>query len=152
MRPKQHPGFISAKPPSRFNPPALAEKLSKAPLDKKVGIRHIILYSGKSWSYHLAEVRSLVNPHVHFKGDEIYYVIEGSGRMHVGYVAQGQKNYTAKWEAPLEVKAGDAFIIPPAYAHSLQNTGSMPIVIIFRCPPGHLSDKDRFAVKSKPVY
>jgi mannose-6-phosphate isomerase-like protein (cupin superfamily) len=56
-------------------------------------------------------------PH-HLEGaSEVYYLISGSGRMHIGGEAQ-------------EVQAGDTILIPPGAVQFLENTGAIPIVFL----------------------
>ncbi len=146
------PTIVNRHIPHRFDVTEVLDKVSAAPLDEKVGIRHIQIEAGKRWGYHVAEVASVVNPHVHMKGLELYYVLRGKGKMHTGQVSPEEGDYVADWTNAIDAKEGDAFAIPGGYAHSLENTGKEPIVIMFRCPDDHLTDKDRFMVKNRPIY
>lgn len=145
---------VDKKLPERFTHAGIARKLADALLDEKVGIRHAVLGTGTRWSYHVAEVQSVVAPHVHMHGGEVYYVISGVGVMHTGKVKDERGKYTADWERGrrLTVTTGDAFLIPPKHAHSLENTGSTPIVIAFRCPDNHLTNEDRYLIENRPMY
>lgn len=51
-------------------------------------------------------------------GSEVYYILEGSGRMHVG-------------PETADVKAGQAVYIPPKAVQSIENTG--PGDLVFLC-------------------
>jgi mannose-6-phosphate isomerase-like protein (cupin superfamily) len=56
-------------------------------------------------------------PH-HLEGaSEVYYLISGSGRMHIG-------------DEVRTVQAGDAILIPPGAVQFLENTGAIPIVLL----------------------
>ena len=48
-------------------------------------------------------------------GEEISYVIEGEGEIHI----DGQP--------PLHIKAGDGYVVPAGAIHDARNTGSVPI-------------------------
>ncbi len=87
-------------------------------------------------------------------GGEVYYILSGKGIMHTGLVNAGKSGANAEWgkKLKLRVKAGDSFLIPPGYAHSLENTADVPLLIAFRCPNSHLTDQDRIIVKNFPAY
>lgn len=56
-------------------------------------------------------------PHHLERASEVYYLISGSGRMHIG-------------DDTREVQAGDAVLIPPGAVQFLENTGAIPIVFL----------------------
>ncbi len=60
--------------------------------------------------------------HLHVKSEEVYYILRGSGVVHVG----GERR---------EVGAGDAVLIPPGTPHSAVNTGREELVILCACSP-----------------
>jgi mannose-6-phosphate isomerase-like protein (cupin superfamily) len=66
--------------------------------------------------------------HFHHASEEIYYVLEGEGRLKLGHEV-----------AP--VKAGEAVVIPPGIRHKLLNTGAAPLVLLCCCAPPY-SDED----------
>jgi mannose-6-phosphate isomerase-like protein (cupin superfamily) len=70
----------------------------------------------------LAEARLPVNgattPHRHLRTEEIYYIVEGQGSMHLG-------NETRP------IGPGDAIAIPPGARHQIRNTG--PVILKFLC-------------------
>ncbi len=70
-------------------------------------------------------VGAAVGRHHHLETEEIYYVLQGVGRMTVG-------------DSEREVKAGDAVFIPRGSAHTLVNTGTEPITILLVCGPAYL--------------
>lgn len=121
-------------------------ELAKAPLDPEVGIKRIALVDGEQFGYHVAEIQTHVNAHVHRQGDETYHILKGRGEIHVGPVTLADNHpLTVEWESPITVVTGDVFNIPQGYAHCLKNVGPDPLVIIFVCPPEHLTT-DRYIV------
>ena len=72
-------------------------------------------------------VGAVVGRHHHTETEEVYYIIEGRGRMTVGDEVQ-------------DVEEGDAIFIPRRSAHSLKNTGSMPMTILLVCGPAYSYD------------
>jgi mannose-6-phosphate isomerase-like protein (cupin superfamily) len=65
-----------------------------------------------------------VGRHHHLETEEVYYILQGAGRMTVG-------NETN------EVAAGDAIFIPRGAAHTLENTGQTPMTILLVCGPAY---------------
>jgi mannose-6-phosphate isomerase-like protein (cupin superfamily) len=65
-----------------------------------------------------------VGRHHHLETEEVYYILEGEGRMSVGSEAR-------------EVAAGDAIFIPRGSAHTLENTGQAPMTILLVCGPAY---------------
>jgi mannose-6-phosphate isomerase-like protein (cupin superfamily) len=72
-----------------------------------------------------------VAPHHHRQLEEIYYILEGSGRMTVG-------------EEQRQVEAGDAIFVPRGSLHSLANTGSVPIRLLVACGPAFYYEDEIF--------
>lgn len=76
----------------------------------------------------LAEARLPVGasttPHWHPKAEEIYYVLEGAGRMRMG-------------AETCEVAVGDAIAIPPGVEHQITNIGSTVLTFLCCCAPGY---------------
>ncbi len=67
---------------------------------------------------------SAVGRHHHLVTEEIYYIVEGEGRMTVG-------------DESREVRAGDAVYIPRGNSHTITNTGESEMKIILVCGPAH---------------
>ncbi|HKS29483.1 MAG TPA: cupin domain-containing protein [Pyrinomonadaceae bacterium] len=65
-----------------------------------------------------------VGRHHHLLTEEIYYILEGAGRMTVG-------------EEVREVSAGDAVFIPVGNSHTLENTGEGPMRLLLVCGPAY---------------
>ncbi len=62
--------------------------------------------------------------HHHVKTEEIYYLLEGRGRIRVG-------------DETREVAAGDAVAIPPGAVHQITNTGGTVLKFLCCCAPGY---------------
>jgi mannose-6-phosphate isomerase-like protein (cupin superfamily) len=63
-------------------------------------------------------------PHYHLQAEEIYFILAGSGLMHLGSETR-------------QVGAGDAIAIPRATPHQLVNTGTQPLVLLCCCSPAY---------------
>lgn len=76
----------------------------------------------------LAEARvapgSSTTPHYHPLTEEIYYILEGTGQMHLGDETQ-------------TVGPGDAIAIPPGQVHAITNTGTTTLKFLCCCAPGY---------------
>lgn len=69
-------------------------------------------------------VGAAVGRHHHLETEEIYYILQGKGRMTVG-------------DETREVEAGDAIFIPLKRTHTLENTGDEPIRLLLVCGPAY---------------
>ena len=80
----------------------------------------------------LAEARlpphGATTPHYHPRTEEIYYILEGCGSMHVGNEIR-------------PVGPGDAIAIPPGARHQIRNTGSVVLKFLCCCAPAY-EDED----------
>lgn len=63
-------------------------------------------------------------PHHHPKTEEIYYILEGEGRMKIA----GETK---------DVSVGDAIAIPPGAVHTITNTGPATLKFLCCCAPGY---------------
>ena len=76
----------------------------------------------------LAEARLLpdarTTPHYHPQTEEIYYLLEGSGRMQIDGDIR-------------DVKPGDAIAIPLGAVHTIENTGAGTLKFLCCCAPGY---------------
>ena len=79
----------------------------------------------------LAEARlppgTATDPHFHPQAEEIYYLLEGRGRMQI--------------EADVrDVVPGDAIAIPPGQRHQITNTGAQALRFLCCCAPCYEHD------------
>lgn len=65
--------------------------------------------------------------HRHRTTEELYFILEGSGRMTLG-------------DRELAVAAGDTICIIPGTAHNIRNTGCGPLRILCSCAPAYRDD------------
>lgn len=66
-------------------------------------------------------------PHHHPKTEEIYFIIDGQGRMRIG-------------DETCDVQVGDAIAIPPNSIHQITNTGDTVLRLLCCCAPGYEHD------------
>ncbi len=76
-------------------------------------------------------------PHYHPRTEEIYYIIEGAGRMTI----DGESR---------DVGPGDAIAIPPGTVHTITTTSDVALRFLCCCAPGYEHD-DTVLVESAPV-
>lgn len=67
-------------------------------------------------------VGGVTQEHTHKKTEEIYYILQGKGKMRI-------ENETR------DVVVGDAIAILPGQRHKIQNTGDVPLVFLCCCAP-----------------
>ena len=76
----------------------------------------------------LAEARlppgASTTPHYHPLTEEIYYILEGTGRMTIG-------------EETCDVGPGDAIAIPPGAIHTITTTSNVALKFLCCCAPGY---------------
>ena len=76
----------------------------------------------------LAEARlppaASTTPHYHPLTEEIYYILEGAGRMTIG-------------DESRDVGPGDAIAIPPGQIHTITSTSDVPLRFLCCCVPGY---------------
>jgi mannose-6-phosphate isomerase-like protein (cupin superfamily) len=63
-------------------------------------------------------------PHYHPQTEEIYYILEGRGRMQIGDEVE-------------IVEPGDAIAIPPGAIHTIQNVGDVTLKFLCCCAPAY---------------
>ncbi|MFQ5904879.1 MAG: cupin domain-containing protein [Candidatus Binatia bacterium] len=66
--------------------------------------------------------------HVHKRSEEIYYILSGKGRMHLG----GEDSMVGE---------NDAIYIPSGTEHFIENTGDIDLIFLCSCMPPY-SDGD----------
>lgn len=74
-----------------------------------------------------------VGRHHHLETEEIYYILQGSGRMTIG-----RENRA--------VAAGDAVFIPRGHTHTLENTGTTPMTLLLVCGPAYSLEDHRMEI------
>lgn len=62
--------------------------------------------------------------HHHRIAEEMYYIVEGTGRMEI----DGESR---------DVAVGDAILIPPGARHQIANTGEGPLRLLCTCAPAY---------------
>jgi mannose-6-phosphate isomerase-like protein (cupin superfamily) len=62
--------------------------------------------------------------HYHSLAEEIYYILQGTGRMRIE-------------QEERMIGVGDAIAIPPGQKHKLWNTGSIPLQLLCCCAPAY---------------
>ena len=76
----------------------------------------------------LAEARlppgASTTPHHHARTEEIYYILEGQGEMHIGLEHR-------------TVSEGDAIAIPPGQVHQITNVGPDMLKFLCCCAPAY---------------
>jgi mannose-6-phosphate isomerase-like protein (cupin superfamily) len=79
----------------------------------------------------LAEARlpagASTTPHFHPKSEEIYYILEGAGRMQIDRQRR-------------DVGPGDAIAIRPGQTHQITNTGATVLKFLCCCAPAYEHD------------
>lgn len=133
-------------------------KLDAVTTDTAVNIRIASLNIEKDGlSFFAARIAAgtRVNAHVHRHGDEPYYIVEGEGEMSMGPVSfDGDSPVQTDWQPVARATSGSILTVPEGYAHSLENTGEQPLVILFGCLPTHLQaydqGGDRYMVENPP--
>ena len=65
--------------------------------------------------------------HRHRKTEEIYYIVSGTGVMHLG-------------DTTFDVEAGDTIAIAPGTPHCIRNTGETALRILCACSPPYAHD------------
>ena len=63
-------------------------------------------------------------PHRHLETEELYHVLSGCGVMNLGIES-------------FEVSPGDTVLITPGTIHSMENTGTVNLVVLCCCAPAY---------------
>lgn len=89
----------------------------------------------------LAEARlppgAATTPHYHPRTEEIYYILEGLGQMHI----DGESR---------SVGPGDAIAIPPGARHTIRNTGQAVLKFLCCCAPAY-EHADTVLAEAPPI-
>ncbi len=108
------------------------KKIEEVVIDKNVGAGIAKLVEGENLSMHIAMVSNKLKPHYHKERDEIYFIIRGKGIIKIN-------------EEEIEVKEGDAILIPKGSIHSIRPINK-DIEFIFISAPPFNPEKDRYMI------
>ena len=111
-----------------------AEQAKKQAVDPTAGIfiaplvkiPPVLIY-GQAYHFHGARVlgkyagQPYVSPHLHLFGGEPYLFLDGRGEMNIGYLVD--EVTAVMWKHPVEVSAGDQWVIDGGEVHSFRNLG-----------------------------
>jgi len=75
--------------------------------------------------------------HSHFRAEEIYYILEGRGRMKVE-------------DEIRDVGVGDGIAILPGQKHKIWNTGTSALVFLCCCSPAYIHEDTMLVEKDVP--
>ncbi len=73
--------------------------------------------------------------HVHYEGQELYYIIRGKGLILTAEM-QGDSMQPL---LSMPIEQGESFGIPEGMGHELKNIGSEDLIFILATPPSHLT-------------
>ena len=120
---------------NQFNKDNIYSRIEQTPNDPAVGIRLALLWEESDKVYYgsLIAPNKSIAPHYHNVGDELYFIIGGSGVMRID-------------DCEFEVETGDFFTVPAKAIHQLSNTSDEDMLAVFACDPNHLKG-DRFVVE-----
>lgn len=91
--------------------------------------------------------------HVHYEGQELYYIIQGKGLILTAEMQEGSMQPLLS----MPIEKGESFGIPEGMGHELKNIGSEDLIFVLAAPPNHLTT-DRHVVpdivpkKSDPFF
>ncbi len=114
--------------------------LGAAELDPAVNIRIAALTDNTEFNLYVTEILPglSVGAHSHNEGIEVYEILQGMGVLHTLKITN-ENTKAPELIQHTTVKAGDFFEIPARVIHQLENNGNTPLILIFGCPPAHLS-------------
>ena len=104
------------------------ERISQFVAKDSSKIREICKMECASLAEAVVSVGERTKKHRHMRSDEIYFILEGQGRMEVE-------------EEREEVSAGEAILIRKGEAHCIENIGTAPLRFLCICSPPY-SDED----------
>ncbi|WP_428603634.1 cupin domain-containing protein [Sedimenticola sp.] len=112
--------------------------LKHAEFDPVVGIGLARLTGDTSLSVYATEIApgKQLKAHHHQQGVEVYLVIRGSGVMWMQGGADHNRDAAGTYR-PLH--KGDVLMVPAMTVHQLSNPGPDPLVMVFVCPPAHIT-------------
>jgi quercetin dioxygenase-like cupin family protein len=115
----------------------LSAAIAQAPLDPKVNIKIAPLAGDETMTIYstMLKPKSQVTAHVHSQGVELYHIVKGQGEIYTGRL----NDQEVSWNLPKKVQEGDVFAIEAGIVHQLKNTGQEDLLLVFVCPPTHLT-------------
>jgi mannose-6-phosphate isomerase-like protein (cupin superfamily) len=90
----------------------------KADLKLDYSLAHAVVRPGQSSA-----------PHRFFEASEVYYILQGTGRMHINNEVS-------------DVNVGDTIYIPPRYVQYIENTGDTDLVFLCVVAPSWYPDAE----------
>lgn len=109
----------------------LLDSIATTQIDPDVGIALVQGAAEPGVSIGLAVVQDRIKPHYQKVSDEIYYIVQGQGRLTLG-------------EETYELRTGDVATIPKGQVHGFVNTGAEPCLVLFASGPKFEPETDRF--------
>lgn len=108
---------------------------TQAKADPAAGIRIAKLLGDERFGYYATRLSpgAKINPHYHRHGNEVYFILEGSGVIHT-WLPDSEARTSRR------VARGSAFDIPAGVIHQLENDSNDTLVLVFSCSPSHLAD------------
>lgn len=121
------------------------EQIQAAQPDPTVGIRIIQVTGHNAMGLYVAELAPYqsISAHYHRAGSEIYQIVQGEGQIYTGVPLTGDR---VSWKTSVGVHRGDCFTVEEGRVHHLENTGSLPLIVIIICPASHITT-DQFIVQ-----
>jgi mannose-6-phosphate isomerase-like protein (cupin superfamily) len=129
--------------------PDWKKALSEAVFDPIEGVRLAILMDNAACRLCIASLApcAKIPAHVHAKGQELYYILQGKCRILTGEMC----GEAVKPLFSMPIKQGESFGIPECMAHEIQNTGTEDLVFLLVSPQEHFSvDRKKIASISSP--
>jgi len=96
----------------------LNPRYDKADLKLDYSLAHAVVRPGQSSA-----------PHRFFEASEVYYILQGRGRMHINNEMS-------------DVNVGDTIYIPPRYVQYIENTGDTDLVFLCIVAPSWYPDAE----------
>lgn len=121
------------------------ELVKKAQIDPAVQLRIVRITGDEDRDLYVAELEPhrSVTAHCHRNGSKIYQIVKEEGKIQTGIPTSGDG---VAWNNSVDVSSGDCFTVPEGEVHHLENTGSMPMIVIIICPDVHIGN-DRFILQ-----
>ncbi len=118
------------------------EQIQPAWVDPAVGIRIIQVTGYNAMGIYMTELAPYhwISAHYQWAGSDI---VQGGGQNHTGFPLTGDR---ISWKTSEGVHRGDYSTVEEGKVHQLENTGSLPLIVIIICPSSHIGT-DHFIVQ-----